>query len=92
MSSLSPLDLLTVPDSEQDIIRCLVRRPELTMSEIAKFTKIPLDELERLLNSMVQNARLIRDDEDKFHVLYGKGNKSKQDQNGSGLLDSLFGR
>lgn len=92
MSSLSPLDLLAVPDSEQDIIRCLVRQPKLTMAEIAKFTKIPLDELERLLNSMVQNARLVRDDEDKFHVLYGKNKKTKKEQAASGLLDSLFGR
>lgn len=72
MSYLSPLDLLTVSDNEQDIIRCLVRRPELTMQEIAELTKIPLDESEHLLDIMVQNARLIRNDEDRFRVALGK--------------------
>lgn len=92
MSFLSPLDLLTVSGSEQDIIRCLVRRPDLTMSEIAKFTRIPLDELERLLSSMVQEARLIQDDKERFQVSYGKEEKAKQTRSGTGLLDTLFGR
>jgi hypothetical protein len=91
MTFLSPLDLLTVPDNEQDVIRCLSRRPNLTIQEIEKFTKIPLEELERLLNRMVHTARLIRDEEDKFQVLYGNTGKPKQQRAGNGLLDSLFG-
>lgn len=89
MSVLSPLDLLTVSNHEQDVIRCLVRRPRLTAVEIAKFTKIPMTELEGLLNTMVKEARLILDDQNKFQVLLGKENKQKADR--SGLLDSLFG-
>jgi hypothetical protein len=89
MSVFSPLDLLTVSSHEQDVIRCLVRRPRLTAVEIAKFTKIPITELETLLNTMVQEARLMLDDQNKFQVLLGKENKQKPDR--SGLLDSLFG-
>lgn len=92
MSLLSPLDLLTVTDNEQDVIRCLVRRPCLTAVEIAKFTKIPLADLEGLLSTMVQEARLILDDQNKFQVLMGKKeNKQKPGRAGTGLLDSLFG-
>ncbi len=91
MSLLSPLDLLTVTDNEQDVIRCLIRRPHLTAVEIAKFTKIPLADLERLLSTMVQEARLILDDQNKFQVLMGKENKQKTGRSGTGLLDSLFG-
>ena len=50
MSLLSPLDLLSVSNNEQTILRCLTRRPNLTAKEIGKFTKIPLDQLETLLN------------------------------------------
>lgn len=90
MSFASPLDFLSVPSNEQDIIRCLVRRPALTTKEIAKFTKLPLDELERLLNSMVKNAQLTRDDENRFQVSYGKSNQPKQEKSKPSLLDSLF--
>ncbi|MCL4263616.1 MAG: hypothetical protein KJ069_10395 [Anaerolineae bacterium] len=89
MSLLSPLDLLTVSNNEQDVIRCLVRRPRLTAVEIAKFTKIPMAELEALLTNMVQEARLMLDDQNKFHVLLGKENKPKAER--PSLLDSLFG-
>ena len=89
MSLLSPLDLLTVSSHEQDVIRCLVRRPLLTAVEIAQFTKIPLTELEGLLKTMVQETHLILDDQNKFRVLLGKEKKKKAER--SGLLDSLFG-
>ena len=90
MSFLSPLDLLSVPGNEQDVIRCLSRRPDLTIHEISNFTKIPLEELERLLKRMVQNARLTRDKENKFQVSYGKSGSNKQTRSGNGLLESLF--
>jgi hypothetical protein len=83
------LDLLAVSSNEQDVIRCLVRRPCLTAVEIAKFTKIPMAELEELLNTMVREARLILDDQDKFQVLLKKDFKQKPDR--PSLLDSLFG-
>jgi hypothetical protein len=89
MSLFSPLDLLAVSSNEQDVIRCLVRRPCLTAVEIAKFTKIPMAELEELLNTMVREARLILDDQDKFQVLLKKDFKQKSDR--PSLLDSLFG-
>lgn len=89
MSLFSPLDLLTIPNHEQDVIRCLVRRPCLTAVEIAKFTKIPLAELDGLLSTMVKEARLVLDDQEKFRVLLGKEPKPKSDR--PSLLDSLFG-
>ena len=92
MTFLSPLDLLTVTGNEQDIIRCLVRRPDLVISEIAKFTKIPLDELEPLLIGMVKNKRLIRNQEGKFQVSLSRSEKPNKGRSGSSLLDSLFGQ
>ncbi len=90
MSFLSPLDLLTVSDNEQDVFRCLVRHPELTMGEISNFVKIPIAELENLLSRMVNNSQLLRDDKKRFQVTYGKSNKPEQTRNGNSLLDSLF--
>lgn len=90
---LSPLDLLTFYDSEQDVIRCLIRRPKLTAVEISKFTKIPLNELESVLNKLVKGARLSTDTADGnqiFSVAYAKGTNHKK-AGGPSLLDSLFG-
>jgi hypothetical protein len=90
MSFMSPLDLLMVSSHEQDIIRCLVRRPGLGLQEIAGFTKIPLKELETLLGTMVQESRLTRDGESKFQVSFGDKKRQKTDRGGAGLLDTLF--
>lgn len=89
MSLLSPLDLLTVSSQEQDIIRCLVRQPRLTLQEIAGFTRIPMDELERVLNKMVQESQLNKDGDSKFKVLLDN-KKPNRGRTGTGLLDSLF--
>ena len=91
MSFLSPLDLLAVPSNEQDVIRCLSRRPDLTKKEIASFTKIPLDELDSLLEGMLRSARLTQDDKNRFQVSYSKNRTSPQRGAKTGLLDSLFG-
>lgn len=91
MSVLSPLDLLTVSGNEQVVIRCLIRRPDLTVKEIAKFTKVPLDELDHLLAAMIQDNRLIKSNKNRFQVLLGNSEKSKREQPGTGLLDMLFG-
>ena len=91
MTLLSPLDLLSVPAVEQDIIRCLVRQPKLTAEEIAGRTKIPLEELARLLKQMVSDARLVQQSDagkTLFEVAMGKARK--QDRGSSSLLDSLF--
>lgn len=90
MSFVSPLDLLTVSDSEQDVIRCLVRRPQLTAVEIARFTKIPLKELNTLLEEMVRDARLSRDGDSKFEVKLGREKPAKSERTSGGLLSALF--
>ena len=90
MSFLSPLDMLTVSGNEQEVIRCLVRRPNLTVGEIAKFTKIPIEKLETLLKEMVQKSSLVQSDDSRFKVEYGSS--KKQNRNGTNLLDSLFGQ
>ena len=89
MTFMSPLDLLTVSSHEQDVIRCLIRRPRLTLQEIAGFTKIPVDKLEGIVNSMVQESRLDKDGDSKFQVLLNNRG-AKQERAGSGLLESLF--
>lgn len=88
MSFMSPLDLLTVPSQEQDIIRCLVRRPGLTLLEIARSTRIPVDEVERLVDKMVADLRLKKEQDDTFQVEIRNG-RSKPER-GTGLMESLF--
>lgn len=94
MSFLSPLDLLQVPDREQDIIRCLIRHPQLTAQEIASRTQIPLKEIKELLLKMVTQAHLSKStkgNEDVFQVFIGERNKKPTTSSGNSLLDSLFG-
>ena len=94
MSFLSPLDLLQVSDREQDIIRCLVRQPQLTAQEISSRTKIPLKEIKELLMNMVKKAqisKLSKDNEDVFQVFIGEREKKQKPSTGTSLLDSLFG-
>jgi hypothetical protein len=59
MSILSPLDLLALPDNEQKILRCLNRRPRLTIAEIADATQIAVDELKEILDQMVSASQLV---------------------------------
>lgn len=92
MTFLSPLDLLQIPDQKQDIIRCLVRHPQLSAQEIASKTKIPLKEIKGLLSEMVQKAqlsKLTKGNEDVFLVRLG--DKKAPAPRSSSLLDSLFG-
>ena len=95
MSFVSPLDLLTVSSSEQDVIRCLVRKPQLTALEISGFTKIPLKELENLLKQMVSDARVVQLTQNEtvcFEVSFGqnKGSGKNSGKKGSSVLDMLF--
>lgn len=94
MSFVSPLDMLTVTSAEQDVIRCLVRRPHLTASEISAYTKIPLKELDELLPRMVSDSRLVenlRENVSRFNVPFGKEKQAdKSGQKGESLLDRLF--
>lgn len=64
MSLLSPLDLLALPDNEQKILRCLYKRPRLTIAEIADATQIPVDELKDILDQMVSASQLVEQLED----------------------------
>lgn len=92
MSVLSPLDLLSVPAVEQDIIRCLVRQPKLTAEEIAGRTKIPLEELANLLKQMVGDARLVQQvdaGQTLFRVAISRSQSPERGANA--LLDNLFG-
>ncbi|MGB1249033.1 MAG: hypothetical protein ACPG8W_00255 [Candidatus Promineifilaceae bacterium] len=89
---LSPLDLLQVSASEQDVIRCLVRRPFQTKREIARRTRIPLRELDQVLSQMVRSAKLILHDESELRYsvqISPKGNTPRKRPSG-GLLDSFF--
>lgn len=95
MSFVSPLDLLTVTGSEQDVIRCLVRRPLLTALEISGFTKIPLKELETLLEQMISDSRVIQHSRNEticFEVAFNqsKGSGNNNSKKGSSVLDMLF--
>lgn len=93
MTFLSPLDLLYVPDQEQDVIRCLVRHPQLSAQEIASRTKIPLKEIAVLLVEMVKKAqlnKLTKGTEDVFFVKIGEKRRKPAPRTDS-LLDSLFG-
>lgn len=94
MSFVSPLDLLTVSGIEQDVIRCLVRRPKLTAVEIANFTKIPLKELDALLKEMVRESRLVQlmqNDKICFDVSLGNDKTApKPKAKSNSVLDMLF--
>lgn len=58
-SSLSPLDMLDMPDVEQYILRCLNRRPGLTAAEIATATKLPMGEVEPVLRRMISRSQVV---------------------------------
>ncbi len=95
MSFVSPLDLLTVSSNEQDIIRCLVRKPQLTALEISGLTKIPLKELEALLKQMVSESRVVQVTQNEtvcFEVSFSKSKASGKNgtKKGSSILDALF--
>ena len=94
MSLLNALDLLQIPGKEQDVIRCLVRHPQLTAQETSSRTQIPLREIKELLLKMVtkeQISKLTKDNEDVFQVFIGARETKQSPATGSGLLDSLFG-
>lgn len=89
---LSPLDLLTLYDSDQDVIRCLIRRPQLTAAEISKMTQIPLGELNDVLSRLLKKARVretSKNGSPTFAVQYET--PKRQSKASTSLLDSLFG-
>ena len=89
---LTPLDLLTFNGNEQDVIRCLIRVPQQTASEISTRTRINRSELEDILDSLVRSARIKRTangGQPTFAVEYGLG-KTERAPKYPSLLDSLF--
>lgn len=74
-SSLSPFDMLDMPDVEQHIMRCLNRRPGLTVAEIATVTKMPMVEVESALQRMVgrsQIVELLQEEKRTFSVRFSR--------------------
>ncbi len=89
---LSPLDMLTLVGTDQDVIRCLIRRPQSTAAEISKVTKIPVSELNEILERLLHKSRVSRSSasgKPRFSVRYENGRRKPTDK--PSLLDSLFG-
>ncbi|NJN54171.1 MAG: Crp/Fnr family transcriptional regulator [Anaerolineae bacterium] len=59
MSSLSPIDLLSVSADEQTILRCLTKHPRLSVFELADKTGLPLFQVEELLGTLLAQAQVI---------------------------------
>lgn len=59
MSLLSPLDLLSLDDHEQDIVRCLTQQPGLTLDQITTATRLAPPDVEATLLRMVRTSRLV---------------------------------
>lgn len=59
MSSLSPIDLLSISAVEQTVLRCLTKYPKLTVFEVAAKTELPLGETEEVLGQLLAQARVV---------------------------------
>ena len=89
---LSPIDMLSLYESDQDVIRCLIRRPQLTAAEISRITKIPISEINDVLGRLLQKSRVAkgsRNGNEIFSVQYES--KKRAARGATTLLDSLFG-
>lgn len=91
MSSLSPLDLLLLPDDEQAIIRCLLQQPGLPLRDIAERTQGHVSDLEVTIQRMVRETRLVEQlqgGQRLFSVRFAKSKKRASDA--SSALLALF--
>ncbi len=59
MSSLSPIDLLSISAVEQTVLRCLTKTPKLTVFEVAAKTALPLEEVEGVLGQLLAQTRIV---------------------------------
>lgn len=59
MSSLSPIDLLSLSAVEQNILRCLSKYPQSTVFAVAEKTQLPLAEAEEVLRNLLSQARIV---------------------------------
>lgn len=78
MSTFSPLDLLSMSDKEQDILRCISKQSDLTLPEIVEATQIPTAELEELLDQLIHESRVVeqlKDNKRTFSVRFSKSHR-----------------
>lgn len=59
MSSLSPIDLLSVSADEQAILRCLTKYPRITIFEVAEKTGLPLAQVEEVLGILLTQVQVV---------------------------------
>ncbi len=94
MTPFSALDLLSMSDTEQRILRCLNQRPQLTLLEISAATQLPIQDVEVTLEHMLREARLVdqlRDGQRVFSVHFSR-EPSRPARNLSDNFLSLFER
>jgi hypothetical protein len=73
MTGLSALELLTLSEEEQLIVRCLTLQPGSTLGEIAQIVHLSVQELEVHIKSLLQESRLVeqlRDGQRIFSVRF----------------------
>lgn len=59
MAAISPIELLSVSSDEQIILRCLTRHPQLTIFELAAQARMELTEVEKVLNGLLRQDRIV---------------------------------
>jgi hypothetical protein len=69
MSSLSPVDLLLMPPTEQTILRCLTRTPQITSLELSQHTNVPLQEVDMAIGNLLRKSHIIEQLQDGKRVL-----------------------
>ena len=57
---ISAVDLLFQSDDDQQIIRCLTRRPAQTLSDIAREIALPLHKVEETVARMLRESKLMQ--------------------------------
>lgn len=59
MATLSPIDLLSMSPAEQVVLRCLTRHSQLTIFELARQTRMGLEELEGIVGRLQRENRIV---------------------------------
>ena len=59
MSSLSPLDLLSLDSTEQLVLRCLTKTPQLTVMDVSLQTALPRVEVEAALHELLKAQKVV---------------------------------
>jgi hypothetical protein len=89
MSQLSPLDLLSLSDAEQDIIRHLNRYPNATISDLAVATHLPINNLETVINKMINSAWLVEryEEGNRWFIVQYRQDTGRSRSKSSSMLD-----